>query len=68
VLGDAFGEHHVGHRLDDAEAVDPASYPGRLAFPGELVDQRHEPERPLASEENYIQAWVSKSTDSIASK
>jgi len=26
VLRDASGEHHVGHRLNDAEAVDPTSY------------------------------------------
>ena len=36
------GEHHIGHRLDDAKAVDPPSHPDRKALPGELVDQRHQ--------------------------
>jgi hypothetical protein len=43
MLRDASGEHHVGHRLKDAEAVDPTSHPDRQAFPGELVDQGHQP-------------------------
>ncbi len=38
----ASGEHHISHRLDDAEAVDPSSHPDRKALPGELVDQRHQ--------------------------
>ena len=42
VFRDALGEHHIGHRFDDAKAVDPASYPDRKALPGELVDQRHQ--------------------------
>ena len=37
-------KHHVGHRLDDAKAVDATRHPDRQAFPGELVDQRHQPE------------------------
>jgi hypothetical protein len=41
-----------------ASRVDRRVHPG---MPGA-------PEQPLASEENYIQARVSKSTDSIASK
>ena len=40
---DASGEYHVGHRLKDAEAVDPTRHPDRQAFPGELVDQGHQP-------------------------
>ena len=36
------GKHHIGHSLDDAKAVDPASYSDRKALPGELVDQCHQ--------------------------
>jgi len=43
MLRDASGEHHIGHRLNDAEAVDPTSHPDRQAFPGKLVDQGHQP-------------------------
>ena len=42
VFRHASGEHHIGHGLDDAKAVDPASHPDRKALPGELVDQRHQ--------------------------
>jgi hypothetical protein len=42
MLRDASGEHHVGHRRNDAEAVDPTSHPDRQTFPGELVDQGHQ--------------------------
>lgn len=44
VLGDSPGDHHVRHRLDDAEAVDAASDPDRQALAGVLVDQRHQPD------------------------
>lgn len=44
VFRHTFGEHHIGHRLDDAKAVDPAGHPDRQAFPGELIDQRHQSE------------------------
>lgn len=44
VFRDALGEHHIGHRLNDAKAIDPASHPDRKALPGELVDQRHQSE------------------------
>jgi hypothetical protein len=43
VFRHAPGEHHVGHGLDDAEAVDATSHPDRQAFPSELVDQGHQP-------------------------
>ena len=36
-------EHHIGHRLDDAEAVDTTGHLDRQTFPGELVDQCHQP-------------------------
>ena len=35
-------KHHVGHALDDTEAVDAAGHLDRQAFPGELVDQGHQ--------------------------
>ena len=38
------GEHHIRHGLDDAKAVDLASYPDRKALPGKFVDQRHQSE------------------------
>lgn len=44
MLRDAFSKHHIGHGVDDAEAVDATCNPDRQAFPGKLVDQRHEPE------------------------
>lgn len=44
VFGDALGEHHIGHRLDDAEAVDATRHTDGQAFPGELIDQRHQAE------------------------
>lgn len=37
-------EHYLGHRLDDTEAVDPASHPDCQALPGVLVDQSHQPQ------------------------
>ena len=37
-------QHHVGHRFDDAQAVDATSYPDRQAFPGELIDQSQQSE------------------------
>lgn len=37
-------EHHIGHRLDDAEAVYTTGHLDRQTFPGELVDQCHQPE------------------------
>jgi hypothetical protein len=37
-------DHHVGHGVDDAEAVDATGHPDRQAFPRELVDQRHQSE------------------------
>jgi len=44
VLRHTFGEHHIGHGVDDAEAVDATGHPDRQAFPRELVDQRHQSE------------------------
>lgn len=44
VFWNTSGEHHVGHRLDDAKAVDPARDADGQAFPGELIDQSHEAE------------------------
>ena len=44
VLRDTTLHHHIGHRLDDPEAVDAARNPDREALPGELVDQCHQPE------------------------
>lgn len=46
VFRDTFGKHYVGHRLDDTEAVDPASHPDDQAFPREPVDQSHQPQLP----------------------
>src|ERR1700722_2553413 len=43
VLRDTAHEHLVSHGLQDTQAVDPPGDPDRQAFPGELVDQRHEP-------------------------
>ena len=43
MLRNASGEHYVGHRFKDAEAVDPTRHPDRQAFSGELVDQGHQP-------------------------
>lgn len=40
----ASGEHHVGHRLDDAKAVDPTCDADGQTFPGKLIDQSHEAE------------------------
>jgi hypothetical protein len=37
-------KHHIRHRLDDAKAIDATRHPDRKAFPGKLIDQRHEPE------------------------
>ena len=42
--GTAAIEHHVGHRVDDAEAVDATGHLDRQAFPGKLVDQGHQPQ------------------------
>lgn len=44
VFWNTSGEHHVGHRLDDAKAVDPARDADGQTFPGELIDQGHEAE------------------------
>ena len=46
VLRNAVHDHGVGHRLDDAHAVDPPRDTDRKAFPRELVDQRHQPDLP----------------------
>ena len=37
-------DHHVGHGVDDAKAVDATGHSDRQAFPRELVDQRHQSE------------------------
>ena len=37
-------EHRIGHRLDDPKAVNATSHSDCQAFPGELVNQGHEPE------------------------
>jgi hypothetical protein len=44
VFGYASFEHRIGHRLDDPKAVNATSHSDRQAFPGELVNQGHEPE------------------------
>ena len=44
VFGDAADQHHIGHRFQDTEAVDPAGHPDRQTLPRELVDQRHQPD------------------------
>ncbi len=44
VFRHASGPHHIGHGLDDAEAVNATGHPDRKALPGELVDQRHQSE------------------------
>lgn len=41
MFGDTPGEHHVGHRLDDAEAVDTTRHTDGQAFP---IDQGHQAE------------------------
>ena len=43
VLGDTAHQHRVSHGLQDPQAVDPSGDPDRQAFPGELIDQRHQP-------------------------
>jgi len=43
VLGNAPNQHHVCHGFQNAQAVDPSGDPDRQAFPGELIDQRHQP-------------------------
>jgi len=44
VVGDTAFKHHVSHRVDDAEAVDPARHPDGQALAGELIDQGHQPD------------------------
>jgi hypothetical protein len=44
VLRDAAQQHHVSHGLQNTQAVDPPGDPDRQAFPGELIDQRHQPQ------------------------
>lgn len=44
VFGDPPGEHHVGHCLDDAEAVDATRHTDGQTFPGKLIDQGHQAE------------------------
>jgi len=43
VFWDTARQHDIGHRLDDAEAVDPASNTDRQAFARELIDQGQQP-------------------------
>ena len=43
MLRDAAHQHHVCHGFQDTQAVDPSGDPDRQAFPGELVDQCHQP-------------------------
>ena len=43
MFGDAAHQHHVSHGLQNAQAVDPPGDPDRQTFPGELIDQRHQP-------------------------
>lgn len=42
VLRDTSGKHHIGHRFDDAKAVDTTSDPDCQAFTGVLIDQCHQ--------------------------
>jgi len=46
VFWNAVHDHGIGHRLDDAHAVDPPCNTDRKTFPRELVDQRHQPDFP----------------------
>jgi hypothetical protein len=43
VFGHAAHDHGIGHRLDDAQAVDAARNPDGETLARELVDQRHQP-------------------------
>lgn len=43
VLWDAPDQHCISHGLQNTQAVDPPGDPDRQTFPGELVDQRHQP-------------------------
>lgn len=54
----SFGEHHIGRRLDNTEAVDATSNSDRQAFPGELVDQRHEPELAAIMGSASSVSWI----------
>lgn len=44
MLWNAVRDHGIGHRFDDAHAVNPPCNTDRQAFPRELVDQRHQPD------------------------
>lgn len=44
MLWDAAHQHHVSHGFQNTQAVDPPCNPDRQAFPGELIDQRHQPD------------------------
>ena len=43
VFRDTAYQHRICHGFQNAQAVDPSGDPDRQAFPGELVDQRHQP-------------------------
>jgi len=43
VFGNAPNQHHVCHGFQNTQAVDPPGDSDSQAFPGELVDQRHQP-------------------------
>ena len=43
VLWDAPDQHRISHGLQNTQAVDASGDPDRQAFPGELIDQRHQP-------------------------
>jgi len=43
VLWNAAHEHRVSHGLQNTQTVDPPGDPDRQTFPGELIDQRHQP-------------------------
>src|SRR5271167_730891 len=43
VFRDAPDQHHISHRFQNPQTVDPAGNTDRQAFARELVDQRHKP-------------------------
>ena len=43
VFGDTAYQHRVRHGFQNAQTVDPSGDPDRQTFPGELIDQRHQP-------------------------
>jgi hypothetical protein len=44
VFWDAAHQHHIRHSFQNTQAVDPPGNPDCQTLPGELVDQRHQPD------------------------